>query len=257
LTPVLSTRRLFARLLRTFEITTVCDVGSMDGADALLFRRRLPHAKILALEPNPANYSLMRKDHRLREGDIRLLPFAASEHESEAPFFVVDAAAREGDPKRRGMSSLHRRSGPWEPADIVPVRTVRLDRLLAEEKLAEDAIALWIDAEGMAYEVICGADGVLANTRILHVEVETEPCIGVSQRLFADVLRCLERAGFMLLATDQPVQNTQFNALFIRRELMRSRAQSIRTWLTLAWLRRRTAQAVLRLVPMRMRRWLH
>ena len=155
------------------------------------------------------------------------------------------------------MSSLYRRNGPWEPSDIVPVRTVRLDRLLADEKLAEGAIALWIDAEGMAYEVICGADGVLANTRILHVEVETAPCIGASQRLFSDVLRCLEQAGFMLLATDQPVERAQFNALFIRRELMRSRAQAIRTWLTLAWLRRRTAQAVLKLVPAPMRRWLH
>ena len=155
------------------------------------------------------------------------------------------------------MSSLHRRTGPWEPSDIVPVRTVRLDRLLTEEKLAEGAIALWIDAEGMAYEVIRGARGVLANTRILHVEVETSPCIGASQRLFDDVLRCLEQAGFMLLATDQPVENAQFNALFIRRELMRSRAQAIRTWLTLAWLRRRTGQAVLKLVPPRMKRWLH
>ena len=79
MTPVLSTRKLFARLLRTFEITTVCDVGSMDGADALFFRRQLPRAQILALEPNPSNYSLMRQDSRLRAGGIRLLPFAASE----------------------------------------------------------------------------------------------------------------------------------------------------------------------------------
>ena len=53
MTPVVSTRRLFARLLRTFDVETVCDVGSMDGADARVFRRQLPDAHILAFEPNP------------------------------------------------------------------------------------------------------------------------------------------------------------------------------------------------------------
>ena len=38
---ILDTRRLFCRLLRTLEIETVCDVGSMDGSDALRFRRVL------------------------------------------------------------------------------------------------------------------------------------------------------------------------------------------------------------------------
>ena len=61
---IVSTRRLFCRLLRTFDIATVCDVGSMDGADALRFRRALPNAAVLALEPNPRNFALMAADDR-------------------------------------------------------------------------------------------------------------------------------------------------------------------------------------------------
>lgn len=243
MTPVVSTRRLFARLLRTFDVTTVCDVGSMDGADARLFRRGLPRANILAFEPNPHNYALMLEDSRLRMQNIRVLPFAASDREAETPFFVVEAEyAPGGDRQRRGMSSLHRRADGCQLADVVAVRTVCLDRFLAAENLAEGPLAFWIDSEGMALEVIRGAQGVLANTQVLHVEVETTPCIGASQHLFADVRRCLE-PRFRLLATDQPLEYAQFNAIFVREKLLRRHAPAIRAWLSLAWLRRRAGMA--------------
>lgn len=254
--PVVSTRRLFAWLLRTLDVTTVCDVGSMDGADAKLFRRRLPNANILAFEPSPRNYDLMRQDERLRASRICVLPFAASDHEARAPFFVVRAEFGNGKPlDRRGMSSLHRRADASLLEEVVEVRTVRLDRLLVDEQLADGALAFWIDAEGMAYEVIRGAHGVLANTRLLHVEVETLPCIAARQRLFSDVLRSLQEAGFELIATDQPCERAQFNALFVRSDLLLHRAVAIRAWLAMAWLRRRAANILLlRFLPARIRR---
>jgi FkbM family methyltransferase len=237
--PIVNTRRLFAGLLRTLDIATICDVGSMDGTDALLFRRSRPRANVLAFEPNPENFTRMQNDGRLHARGIRLFPFAASDRQAEAPFFVV--ATRHGrgtERERRGMSSLHRRADPALLAGIVPVRTVRLDQLLAEQRLLDGALALWIDAEGMALEVIRGADGVLANTRMLHVEVETTPCIAAGQHLFPDVHRCLEQAGFRLLATDHPLEYPQFNALFVRAELMHTHAASIGARLALARLRR-------------------
>jgi FkbM family methyltransferase len=253
--PVVSTRHLFARLLRTLDVKTVCDVGSMDGTDAEFFRRRLPDANILALEPSPRNYALMRQDERLHALGIRVFPFAASDQESLAPFFVVHAEYEEGKNRYpRGMSSLHRRSDDSLLAEVVPVRTVRLDRLLTDERLADGALAFWIDTEGMAYEVIRGAQGVLTNTRLLHVEVETTPCIGVNQHLFSDVLRWLEEAGFELLATDEPRGYRQFNALFVRGDFLRNRAAPIRAWLALAWLRRGATRIVLRSIPPRIRR---
>jgi FkbM family methyltransferase len=243
--PVVNTRRLFAGLLRTLDIATVCDVGSMDGSEALLFRRHRSRATVLAFEPNPENFTRMQNDERLRAQGIRIFPFAASDRETEAPFFVVTTGHGRGtERERRGMSSLHRRADPALLAGIVPVRTIRLDRLLAEQQLLEGALAFWIDAEGMAYEVIRGADGALANTRLLHVEVETTPCIGAGQHLFADVRRCLEQAGFHLLATDHPLDYPQFNALFVRRDFLRTRAASIGTRLALAWLRRCVGRAL-------------
>lgn len=247
---ILNTRRLFCRLLQTFEIETVCDVGSMDGSDALRFRRMLPGATILALEANPRNFALMDVDEELRRKAIRILPFAASDRESDAPFFIAKADHTDGSgPARRGMSSLHRRSDDSQLAEVVEVHTIRIDTLLAAESLDDRPIAFWIDTEGMAFEVIQGAAAVLPSTCMLHVEVETEAIIGVHQKLFSDVAKILGETGFVLLATDQPRNHLQFNALFIRADLLRAKARKIHYWAKAMRLRRIIAHHVLRLVP--------
>ena len=249
---VLSTRYLFRRLLRTLEIETVCDVGSMDGSDALLFRRMLPRARILALEANPRNFVLMEADENLRRSSIRIFPLAASDRDSQAPFFVARADYRRGRGLRRGMSSLHKRTDESLLAEVVQVRTVRLDSLLAAESLVDRPVALWIDAEGMAFEVICGAAGSLRFARMLHVEVEIEPIIGTDQKLFADVERVLAAAGFAVLATDQARESLQFNVLFVRTDLLRAKAREIWFWAMVARARHAVGDAVSLLVPLRL-----
>ena len=248
----LSTRYLFRRLLRTLEVEVVCDVGSMDGADALRFRRMLPSAQIVALEPNPRNFVQMAANASLRRGSIRIFPLAASDHDSEAPFFVAKADYRAGRGLRRGMSSLHKRRDESLLAEVVQVRTARLDSLLAAESQFGRAVALWIDTEGMAFEVIRGAAGFLRFARMLHVEVETEPIIGTDQKLFADVERLLADAGFAVLATDQARGSVQFNVLFVRTDLLREKAREIRFWATVARARHTVADAVSLLVPLRL-----
>ena len=74
---IVDTGHLFSRLLRTFQIDTVCDVGSMDGSDALRVRRALPAAEVIALEPNPRNFELMSMNGALADQRIRALPLAA------------------------------------------------------------------------------------------------------------------------------------------------------------------------------------
>jgi FkbM family methyltransferase len=252
---ILNTRRLFCRLLQTLKIETVCDVGSMDGSDALLFRRRLPAARIIALEPNPRNFALMEANEELRRKSIRILPFAASDRESKAPFFVVNTECADGSERaRRGMSSLHRRSDEPQLGEVVEVRTARLDELLSSESLDNSAIAFWVDTEGMAFEVVSGAAAVLPSTYMLHIEVETEPIIGSEQKLFVQVEKALVEAGFVLLATDQPRYHLQFNALFVRADLPRTKAIQVCFWVKSLRLRRVMANNILRFAPHRLRR---
>jgi FkbM family methyltransferase len=252
---IVDTRRVFLKLLRTFEIDTVCDVGSLDGSDALQFRRVLPTAEVIAFEPNPRNFELMATDDRLPRHKIRILPFAVSDRDAEAPFFVVGARyERNLDVQRRGISSLHRRADSSLIAEVVQVRTVRLDDVLAKGSTA-GGVALWIDTEGMGFEAIAGASGVLARTRMLHVEAETVPCIGAEQKVLSDIERILD-ADFELLATDHPRDWSQLNALFVGKESLRAHAAEIRAHLTNERLRHRVKAAVRPLVPRRLRRFL-
>jgi FkbM family methyltransferase len=244
---IVNTRRLFARLLSTMDIGAICDVGSMNGADALVFSAAAPGSSVYAFEPNPLNFRLMQANRAFHERNIQLVPLAATNYDGEAEFFLVEAEYSQLDP-RRGMSSLHRREGECAPATVVRVRTTRLDSFLADKCPPGCPLALWIDAEGAAYEVIEGLSGVIAQVQLLHVEVETSPCIGARQRLYPEVKSLLAELGFTELATDHAPRHEQFNTLFIRTALPAALRLRVRVWLARARLRYLAAGAALRVL---------
>ena len=71
-----NTERLFLLLLGTRPYDVICDVGSLDGAHALEFRRARPRARILAFKANPHNVEEMRRNPVLRDKNIELQPVA-------------------------------------------------------------------------------------------------------------------------------------------------------------------------------------
>ena len=251
---IVNTRRLFARLLSTMDIGAICDVGSMNGADALLFSAAAPGSSVYAFEPNPLNFRLMQANRAFQERNIQLVPLAATNYDGEAEFFLVEAEYSQLD-TRRGMSSLFRRSDEWAPAAVVQVRTTRLDTFLADKCLADARLALWIDTEGAAYEVIEGLSGVADHVHLLHVEVETSPCIGSDQKLYPQVKSLLQRMGFAEVATDYPSSGIQFNALYVRSELSAGTKFRINAWLVGARLRYLLVRALSRLCPACLRRY--
>jgi len=247
---IVNTRRLFTALLPALEIDTVCDVGSMDGAEALAFRAVLPGAAVLAFEANPANFELMQARADLRDARIQLLPLAVTNFDGETEFFVVRAGAESSGAApnlRRGMSSLRRRPDHAEfPSAATGVKTARLDTVLARAHSGA-RVALWIDVEGSAHEAIEGAAAVLDRVQLLHVEVETWPCISPGQRLYPDVRALLYQSGFVELATDNRRTATQFNALFVRSSLPPRRWLPVAARLSIASARSLAGRVVRRL----------
>ena len=251
---IVNTRRLFAQLLRSLRISDVCDVGSMNGEDAVAFSLAAPQARVYAFEPNPGNYRLMEANRTLQQRNIQVMPLAVTNHDGEAEFFLVEAEYSRRDP-RRGMSSLHQRSGEWAPASVVRVRTTRLDTFLADKCQPGGRLALWIDTEGSAYEVIEGLGAWAGQVHLLHVEVENLPCIGSQQKLYPEVKSLLRRRGFAELATDQPASHIQFNALFIRVGLPAGLGLRVRASLLYVWLRRLAVSLLARWCPACLRRY--
>jgi FkbM family methyltransferase len=252
---IVNTQRLFTRLMRATRVDVVCDVGSMNGADALRFYHAAPRSRVYALEPNPVNFDLMRANQALQADAFRLLPLAASNCDGESDFFLVDADHSRGDASR-GLSSLYQRSGPMYPSTgVARVRTARLDSLLASECASGARVALWIDVEGKAYEVIEGMSGVAAHVCLLHIEVESAPCIASEQRLYPEVAMLLQRLGFAELATDLPAGRPQFNALFVRRGLPARTRLSVCAALLYERTRYLAASLLRKLCPACMRRY--
>lgn len=250
---IVNTHRLFPRLLRPLQIDVVCDVGSMDGADALRFRHALPAADIYAFEANPENYQRMAADPVLAERAIEVLPFAVSDADGAAEFFLVGADYA-GRNDSRGMSSLYRRTDQFAPVAVARVRTMRLDSFLAN-RARPARVALWIDAEGAAYEVIIGMQGVLSQVQLLHVEVEAEALIGAQQQLYSEVKSLLHTMGFREIATDRDRGRLQFNVIYVRPG-QSPRAQAwIYTCLVRARLRHSVRAALQRWCPSLLRRY--
>jgi FkbM family methyltransferase len=252
---VLDTKHLFTTLLPKMQINTICDVGSMNGADSLTFRAAAPEASIYALEPNPQNLQLMNVDQGLKDNRIRILPLAATNYDGTGDFFLVDADYSQTN-FWRGLSSLHRRWDPRYPStSVVQVKTTRLDTFLADKCRPKTRVALWIDAEGMAYEVVEGATGIIEHVYLVHIEVETTPCIGAEQKLYPEVKELLLRLGLIELATDHHRGGEQFNALFVRRDLPAGMNLALKSKLMRLQMRRVLGTVARRLCPACLRRY--
>jgi FkbM family methyltransferase len=249
---ILNTRRLFCKLLPLLRVDTICDVGSLDGRDALRFRAAVPDATIYAFEAHPQNLAAMHKNRFLLAGCIETVGLAVTNFDGEADFFAVAPGAFPGD-DWRGMSSLHRRTISPARLRIARVDTCRLDSFLRSRTPESARLALWIDAEGRGYEVIEGAEGFLPNVQLLHVEVETNACIASGQSLFADIGGVLHEKGFTELARDRRLGAPQLNVLFIRMPPDRRLQFAIRALITAEAMRAAIAAVLYRLCPRCMR----
>ncbi|HEY6126133.1 MAG TPA: FkbM family methyltransferase [Steroidobacteraceae bacterium] len=224
-----NTASLFERLLPLFDAGIVCDVGSMDGTEALRFARRLPHASVFAFEPNPWNLAPMRANLDLQRARVEIVPCAVADRETRSPFHVLRADYANTGPQR-GRSSLYPAVVASELLEVIEVPTVRLDAFLATRTAPQARIALWIDAEGMAYETLAGASALAARLQLVHVEVERVPCMNAAQKLYPDVRRLLATFGLREIASDGDSRHRQFNALFVRDELTLSLRLRIAAW---------------------------
>jgi hypothetical protein len=135
------------------------------------------------------------------------------------------------------------------------VGTTRLDTYLADKCAPDARLALWIDTEGKAHEAIQGIAGIADRVHLLHVEVETSPCIGTGQKLYADVKRLLRQLGFVEFATDQARGETQFNVLLVRSDLPALMLLRVKAWQVRALLRYRLVRVIHAICPACLRRF--
>lgn len=210
---VIRSKDLFRFFVRRLQPELIFDVGSRDGRDALSFREAAPLARIIACEGNPSLAQAMRDDAQLAAARIEVEHCAAGAAEGTGQFFVFNEQRGTGSllPRVPGEGAVH--------AEIaVPVR--RLDTL-PRVQLAE-TVALWIDVEGCAYEVLEGARGILSHVILIHVEVESRE-FWKDQKLASDVQALLAQYGFAPVYERNKRGKGQGNIIFLKREMAERR----------------------------------
>ena len=179
-------KKVVSRLQRP----VVVDVGANVGAYADAVKAAVPSARLVAVEPNPTSYAVLAR--RAEAAGYEAFNLACSSSPGTASLF--DRAGAAGSVHASMYSGvieeLHRAS-----THRVQVTTQTLDGLAAE--VALDRIDLLkIDTEGHEYEVLKGANGLLAAERIGIVHFEFNEMNVFSRTFCKDFVDLL--AGFSL-----------------------------------------------------------
>ncbi len=196
---ITNTKILFCAVLKVVNADCVCDIGSRDGDQALLFRQLRPEAAVLAFEANPINFKTMSTNPRLRDERIKLFPFAVSNARGTARFHVTDVDYTDPEANKGTSSLLPRKNFPVK--DIVEVETRRIDEFILAQFSQALAIGLWIDVEGAEYSVIEGMSGI--KDRVVAVQVETAKVpLRQGQKTLAELTVLMESQGFVLCGSN-------------------------------------------------------
>lgn len=166
------------RELHLDATSTVVEVGGNVGEFTVPVARVAK--RVVTFEPDPTARAILGLNCR-DSSNVTVLPFAASDHSGEQPFFV---ASEEAD------SSLIRPTGSFS---VGTAWGVRLDDLLDLMELSSVDL-LKVEAEGAEPEVLMGAERTLRITRQVTVDCSPERH---GESTFAQVRQILEDAGFV------------------------------------------------------------
>jgi FkbM family methyltransferase len=127
---------------------TILDLGAHVGASVLFFSERYPDARIIAVEPDPANFRKLRRNVG-HLPQVTLVNVAASATAGLLTFHSSGATD--------SWKSSARRSTPWQRP--VKVQALPLDRIL-EDHGAPPPFFVKIDIEGAETEALASFEGL-------------------------------------------------------------------------------------------------
>ncbi len=219
-----NTKTLFSSLVKALDADCICDIGSRDGKQSLLFRRLRPKARVLAFEANPANAGHMRANAELKEAGIEIHQIAVADREGTMDFHLCAVSEPGKDEIVFGSSSLLPRVGQaaedFQGRGTTQVKVRRLDDVLRENCPEAKRIALWIDAEGAEHMILQGITGFAERLFVLHVETAVRPLFQ-GQRTLPMIEEHLKPMGFVPCADNITEEAGWGDVVFVREEWAR------------------------------------
>ena len=131
------------------------DLGANIGTTGIYFCKNLtPNLKLLAFEPDPENFKLLRiniilNDMRARTTLVR-----------RGLGLEKNEIALHKHPTNPGANTLLNHFGDWAPTETVKI--ISLDSYLAKNKIAASEVKyIWIDTEGFEAQVLLGMKNLI------------------------------------------------------------------------------------------------
>lgn len=150
--------------------STIVDVGSFDGGDALRLQNALPMAKVITIEADPDRANLVRE--ALHGTSIEVIECAVLEKDRDAKFFrtaIDGVASSQGslykfdDTSKVELAHIEQQETPL----IVRGRTIAG---LLRERGIEAVSLLHMDIQGAEYDALKGLGA--ARPRLIYLEVD-------------------------------------------------------------------------------------
>jgi FkbM family methyltransferase len=182
----------------------VFDIGAHIGRYTLMAAKHA--SKVIAVEPEPSNYSLLKANIDLNGfSNVLVLPLALSSSRATQRFYL----ATQGDTARSSLEQeWSTKRGRQQNQKAIEVESETLDNLVADLNLTVIDL-LKIDVEGHEVSVLEGASEALNKTRKIILEV-SRGNEGICRIL-------LREAGFDLVALEESDETS--NWLLFNRKL--------------------------------------
>ncbi|WP_158932630.1 FkbM family methyltransferase [Acidisphaera sp. S103] len=225
----------FFDLLRNIGAPSLfCDIGGNDGSAAIRAKQNFSAARVISFEANPRIHQQYLQ--RLQAAGVEPVNVAVASKDGLANLYIPLTLTRGWDGKEvvdttgvetsdTGKSSLLKRDEQATYEECT-VTTVRLDTYLRDhiaESSGERKIALWIDVEGAAHEVLQGAEGTLQHASAIFIETESFR-FWRDQKLGGDVAALLIDKGFIPVKRDREYADAQFNTVFVHNSFVNTLA---------------------------------
>ncbi len=159
----------------------ILDIGSHIGISILYFKSLYPNSKILAFEPNPISFEILKENifNNGLEG-IEVINKAVDSNSGKKPFYIDNS-------KQNWESNSSFLTNSWSGKEITKSIEVQSTRLDDYVKDIDEIDMLKIDIEGTEYDVLNSHRKIL--NKVNNISIEYHPTKGNKIDKITSILR--------------------------------------------------------------------
>ena len=200
--------KVFLELCAVLSIKTLIECGAHEASGSIAFLKNIADGNALAIEANPLTYD--QKTILAERDNLKTLNIGLGSTNGILPFNYPK------NDNTAGQSSFIKR--PDIEYECFEVNVKTLDEVMQTHHSEVNNFALWVDVEGLSYDVLLGAIDALNQCSLIKVEVETYE-IWRNQNTFSKTDKFLRENGFCAVLRDFEYEG-QFNVLYLKDSLL-------------------------------------